>query len=84
MAHTPKTTIESPQKPKKLPDQFKDNTRLKQYSYRTEKTYIEWVRAYILFHNKRRPKEMGVPEIGQFLTRLAIALKIARFTPSFR
>jgi hypothetical protein len=40
--------------------------RLKQYSARTEKTYILWVKSYILFHNKRHPKDMGVPEIRQF------------------
>jgi len=80
MAQTPKTTPESPQKPKKLLDQFKDNIRLKQYSYRTEKTYIEWVRAYILFHNKRHPREMGVAEINQFITHLVVDRKASAST----
>lgn len=57
-------------KEKRLLDQYRDKIRLKQYSPRTEKTYIEWVRAYILFHNKRHPKEMGVDEIEQFIAYL--------------
>jgi len=27
--------------------------RTKQYSIRTEKTYVDWVRRFILFHNAR-------------------------------
>ena len=60
----------SPSKDKKLLDQLADQIRLKQYSPRTQKTYISWVREYILFQNKRHPKEMGIPEIKQFITHL--------------
>lgn len=63
-------TLPSPSKDKKLLDQLADQIRLKQYSSRTQKTYIHWVREYILFHNKRHPKEMGVQEIKQFITHL--------------
>jgi len=55
---------------KRLLDQYRDALRVKRYSPRTEDAYTLWVRNYILFHNKRHPKEMGVPEIGQFLTHL--------------
>jgi len=37
--------------------------RIKHYSYRTEQTYIDWIKRYIIFHKKRHPKEMGAPEI---------------------
>lgn len=59
-----------PTPPKKLLDQYRDALRVKHYSPRTEKTYIQWVRAYILFHKKRHPKEMGIPEIREFVTHL--------------
>jgi hypothetical protein len=59
-----------PKPPKKLLDQYRDALRLKQYSARTEKTCTLWVRSYILFHHKRHPKEMGWPEIRQFITHL--------------
>jgi Phage integrase, N-terminal SAM-like domain len=37
--------------PKKLLDQVRDALRLKHYSYRTEQTYVQWIRRYILFQN---------------------------------
>ncbi len=37
--------------PRKLLDQVSDAIRIKHYSLRTEKTYIDWIRRYILFHN---------------------------------
>ena len=58
--------------PKKLLDQVQDTLRLKHYSIRTEQAYIHWIKRFILFHHKRHPNEMGVPEIEAFLTRLAV------------
>jgi integron integrase len=67
-------------KEKKLLDQYRDAINLKHYSSRTGDTYILWAREYILFHNKRHPKEMGAPEINQFLTHLASEKKISAST----
>lgn len=58
---------------KKLLDQVRDALRLKHYSYRTEVTYIQWIRRYILFHQKRHSQEMGVPAIEAFLSHLAVS-----------
>jgi integron integrase len=55
----------------KLLDVYRDALRVKHYSARTEDTYIAWVKNFIIFHNKRHPREMGVEEIGQFLIHLA-------------
>jgi hypothetical protein len=67
-------------RPRKLLDQVRDLIRLKHYSYRTGQTYVNWIRRHILFHNKRHPKEMGVPEIEVFLTHLAVSEKVAAST----
>jgi integron integrase len=67
-------------KAKKLLEQYSDALRLKQYSARTEKTYILWVKSYILFHDKRHPKEMGIPEIRQFITHLVSEKKVSSST----
>lgn len=32
------------QRPKKLLDRVRDAIRLKHYSYRTEETYVDWIR----------------------------------------
>ena len=65
---------------RKLLEVVRDSLRTQNYSYRTEKTYINWIRKYILFHNKRHPKEMGEREINQFLTYLAVNQKVAAST----
>jgi len=65
---------------KKLLDQLSDALRLKHYSLRTEETYLGWVRRYILFHNKRHPKDMRAPEIQAFLVHLATELNLAAST----
>lgn len=59
------------QQPKKLLDRVRDAIRLKHYAYRTEDTYVSWIKQYILFHDKRHPDEMGTAELEAFLTYLA-------------
>jgi site-specific recombinase XerD len=56
---------------KKLLDQVADALLVKHYSYRTEQTYVDWIRRYILFHNKRHPSEMGETEVQAFIIDLA-------------
>jgi hypothetical protein len=46
------------QKPRLL-DQVREEIRKRHYSRRTEKSYIGWIRRFILFHGKRHPAEMG-------------------------
>jgi hypothetical protein len=43
----------------KLLDQVRAKIRLRHYSIRTEQAYVDWIRRYILFHDKRHPQEMG-------------------------
>lgn len=74
--------------PKKILDQMRDTLRSKHYSLRTEETYLDWVRRFILFHNpglsraevKRHPLEMGAPEIQAFLSHLASERSVAAST----
>jgi integron integrase len=67
-------------RPKKLLDQVRDAIRLKHYSYRTEQSYVAWIRRFILFHNKRHPKEMGHAEVEAFLTSLAVNGQVSAST----
>jgi hypothetical protein len=52
-------TLPAPNKERKLLDQYRDALRIKHYSPRTEETYTQWVKNFILYHKKRHPKEMG-------------------------
>lgn len=67
-------------RPRKLLDQVRDAIRVKHYSYRTEESYIYWIRRFILFHNKRHPQEMATPEVTQFLTHLAVNEQVSAST----
>jgi integron integrase len=58
----------------------RDKIRLKHYSIRTEQAYTDWVRRFILFHEKRHPAEMGAAEVEQFLTHLAVKGQVAAST----
>jgi hypothetical protein len=56
--------------PLKLLDQVRYRIRVKHYSIRTETQYVQWIKRFILFHNKRHPQEMGTGEMEAFLTHL--------------
>jgi hypothetical protein len=64
----------------KLLDRVREQLRLKHYSYRTEETYLHWIKRYILFHKKRHPNEMGDEEIRAFLVHLAEKEHVAAST----
>lgn len=55
----------------KLLEIVREKIRLKHYSIRTEMQYLQWVKRYILYHNKRHPRDMGGKEVEAFLSHLA-------------
>jgi integron integrase len=67
-------------KPPKLLDQVRDRLRVKHYSIRTEHTYVDWIKRYILFHGKRHPKDMAARDVEAFLTHLAVQGRVAAST----
>jgi integron integrase len=75
----PVTSGTAGQEPKLL-DQVSEVLRTRHYSIRTEKAYNDWIYRFIIFHNKRHPREMGEPEISQFLTHLAVERHVAPST----
>ena len=67
-------------RPKMLLEVVSDTIRRKHYSHQTEKTYLQWIKRYLAFHNKRHPREMGKVEIEAFLTHLAVDAKVSAST----
>ena len=65
---------------KKLLDQIREIIRIKHYSIRTEKTYVDWAKRFILFNNKKHPLDMGVNEINAYMSFLAVKAKVAAST----
>jgi len=49
-------------------------------SYRTEKTYLHWIRRFIRYHDRRHPRGMGGREVEDFLTSLAVKNKVSAST----
>ncbi len=64
----------------KLLDRVRERIRYKHYSIRTEDSYVQWIRRFILFHGKRHPSEMGAFEVEAFLTHLAVEGNVAAST----
>ena len=75
----PDSTPQTPPPPKLL-DQVRDRLRVKHYSIRTETQYLQWIKRFILFHDKCHPREMGAVEVEAFLTHLAVAGRVAAAT----
>jgi integron integrase len=78
--HSKLTVEESAGKVPKLLDQACGIMRRKHMALSTERSYLSWMRQYILFHNKQHPKDMGEREIEQFLTSLALDRNVAAST----
>lgn len=75
-------TAQEPQAQPKLEDRLREKIRVRHYSGRTEETYVQWYRRYVLFHKERmgravHPGEMGAREVEAFLTHLAMNLDLA-------
>ena len=64
----------------KLLDRMRAEIRLRHYSIRTEEVYVDWARRFILFYNKRHPKELGAVEVRDFLSHLATERNVSAST----
>jgi hypothetical protein len=75
-AHPPPQTTAKP----KLLDLVRGVLRRRHYSIRTEQSYVDWIRRFILFHGKRHAVQMGKQEVTAFLTHLAVRRDVAAST----
>ena len=65
-----------PNEPRLL-DRVRTEIRLRGMSYRTENSYVDWIRRFIIFQGKRHPLEMGPAEIRDFLAWLVNECNVA-------
>jgi len=54
--------------------------RCRNYSIRTEQTYVAWLSRFILFHNKKHPEILKATDIANYLTYLAVDRMVASST----
>lgn len=64
----------------RLLDQVREAIRLRHYSIRTEKDYVQWIVRFLRCHHLRHPLEMGAREVTQFLSHLATVGDVAAAT----
>jgi len=58
----------------------RDKMRTRHLALRTEQAYLQWLRRYVAFHHRKHPRELGAPEVEQFLTHLAVDRKVSAAT----
>jgi hypothetical protein len=66
----PQTPAAEPAPPPLL-DQLRQTARQRGHAEPSVAAFADWSRRFILFHGKRHPGELGLPEIGQFLASIA-------------
>ena len=64
----------------RLMDDISRAMRLHQYSYGTETTYKKWIREFILFFDKKHPRDLGAVELQAYLTYLATHRRVSAST----
>jgi integron integrase len=58
----------------------RERMRTRHFSLRTEKAYLQWLRRYVDFHDRKHPRELGAPQVEQFLSYLAMHRKVSAAT----
>ena len=61
-------------------DSVRAQIRIRHYSIRTEKAYVDWVKRFILFHGKRHPRDLNEKDVAAFLSHLAVDLHVSPAT----
>lgn len=64
----------------RLLEQVRARARVLHYSRRTEDSYVDWIKRFIVFHGKRHPQELGAAEVESFLTALAVERNVSAST----
>lgn len=60
----------------------REKMRTRHLALRTEQAYLHWLRRYVEFHDRKHPRELGAPDVEEFLTHLAVRRKVSAATQS--
>ncbi len=67
-------------RPPKLLEQVRNTLRVNHYSMKTEKSYIAWMKKFIIFNNKIHPDKLGAVEIRNYINHLAVERHVSAST----
>src|SRR5512139_3272577 len=59
---------------------YKEALRTKHYSYRTEKSYLHWIRKYVGFLKPVHPRDAGEDGVRRFVNYLAVERNVSATT----
>ena len=54
-----------------------DYMSARRYSKRTIRSYVYWIRYFIVFNKMRHPLDMGAREVERFLTHLSVSRRVS-------
>jgi integron integrase len=66
--------------PPRLLDLVRARVRVLHYSLRTEEAYVDWIKRYIRYFDKRHPRELSAEHVEGFLSYLAVERNVAAST----
>ncbi|MFO7525509.1 MAG: integron integrase [Ignavibacteriaceae bacterium] len=75
-----KITLKGDENKPKLLDQVRVYMRTHRYSPKTEKSYLSWIKRFILYHNKTHPLELKQSDIQKYLSHLAVKKNVSSST----
>ena len=61
-------------------ERVRERIRVKHYSIRTEESYLQWIRRFIDFHQRRELSSLSASDLEAFLTHLAVEGRVAAST----
>jgi len=63
-----------------LEERVRECLRVAHYAYRTEKTYLSWIRHFLAFHGWHKPSTMTADHVRDFLRHLAMDRQVTAST----
>lgn len=70
----------APERKFRLLESVRHRLRARRYSKRTERAYCDWIRRFVLYHERRHPRDMSEPEVAAFLNHLALERHVSAST----
>ncbi len=57
-----------------------DEMMRRRYAKRTIETYLQWIKGYIVFHQKQHPAQLGKQDVEAYLDHLVLQRNVAAAT----
>jgi integron integrase len=69
-----------PERKYRLLESVRLRMRERRYSPRTEDAYVRWIRRFVLYHDRRHPRDLGPEDVRAFLSSLTLSDQVSAST----